>query len=292
MIEIDIAQLEEIYNFAIPQKKPMKNNYFLDIPLKDTWLCLPKERLTQTEIALLSSLFLEKQETMIDQHRHPWYQFLVNNQPIKKVTGKYRLLHFSMINNEKMTAKLEWLKAFTNMFDNPIDSFYITDTYGVLIEKKGKNNFSSEQLEGILLTLETDFNCKVSLYLGNFYPYSEKFPQLFSEERTISCQKETQISANQVTVFSQVALHYLTKDSIPDSSIMTYFQAHLLIDPTMKKIIKTLWLHQGNISSTSKELYMHRNTLQYRLEKFKDNTGLSLKNMDDLALSYLITLTQ
>ena len=45
---------------------------------------------------------------------------------------------------------------------------------------------------------------------------------------------------------------------------------------------------EGNISSTAKELFMHRNTLQYRIDKFYDQTNLSLKNMDDLVLAYLL----
>lgn len=288
---MDRAQLAKIYNFAIPQREPTGNNDFLDIPLNDTWLCIPKEQLTQTEVTLLTTLFLEKEDIMIEEHLHPWFQFLINNQPLKKTTGYYRLIHFSMINNEKMIKKLAWLEAFTNMFDNPVDSFYITSTYGVLIEQQSSNNCNKAQLEGILLTLETDFNCKVSVYLGNFYAYSDNFPQLFSEERTIISQQSIGMAVNHVTTFPQVALHYLTMRNPHKSPIMTYFKDNLTIDSDMKKIIKTLWLHQGNISSTSKELYMHRNTLHYRLEKYYEQTNLSLKNMDDLALSYLLTFT-
>ncbi|NRE28611.1 Fis family transcriptional regulator, partial [Enterococcus faecalis] len=49
-----------------------------------------------------------------------------------------------------------------------------------------------------------------------------------------------------------------------------------------------LWKNQGNISSTAKDLFMHRNTLHYRLEKFFEQTGLSLKKMDDLIFCYLL----
>ncbi|MDY5974851.1 helix-turn-helix domain-containing protein, partial [Streptococcus hyovaginalis] len=36
--------------------------------------------------------------------------------------------------------------------------------------------------------------------------------------------------------------------------------------------------------------FIHRNSLQYRLDKFYQATGLNLKVLDDLALAYLIIL--
>ena len=40
----------------------------------------------------------------------------------------------------------------------------------------------------------------------------------------------------------------------------------------------------------AKKLYVHRNTLQYQVEKFEKSSGLNLKNMDDLVLCYLVVL--
>ncbi|WP_227869161.1 helix-turn-helix domain-containing protein [Tetragenococcus halophilus] len=48
---------------------------------------------------------------------------------------------------------------------------------------------------------------------------------------------------------------------------------------------------QGNISSAAKELFMHRNTLQYKVDKFQEQTKTNLKKMDDLFLCYLLILT-
>ena len=45
----------------------------------------------------------------------------------------------------------------------------------------------------------------------------------------------------------------------------------------MEDIIIELWKNFGNISSAAKQLFMHRNTLQYRIEKFDEQTGFNLK---------------
>ncbi|MBP2966923.1 helix-turn-helix domain-containing protein, partial [Acinetobacter baumannii] len=108
----------------------------------------------------------------------------------------------------------------------------------------------------------------------------------FAEERKIfSDYYEEQ---NKVFSFQDIALEYLTKDKIIQSCIMTSLKHSLILDEEIKEIIKTLWLNQGNITSTSKELYIHRNTLQYRLDRFYERFGLSLKDMKNLTLCYLL----
>ncbi|AYW51335.1 hypothetical protein C7H83_13095 [Tetragenococcus halophilus] len=62
-------------------------------------------------------------------------------------------------------------------------------------------------------------------------------------------------------------------------------------NPEFIKIISKLWEMQGNISSAAKELFMHRNTLQYKVDKFQEQTKTNLKKMDDLFLCYLLILT-
>lgn len=44
-----------------------------------------------------------------------------------------------------------------------------------------------------------------------------------------------------------------------------------------------------NVSETSRQLYVHRNTLVYRLEKLQKSTGLDIRKFDD-ALTFKIAL--
>jgi len=44
-----------------------------------------------------------------------------------------------------------------------------------------------------------------------------------------------------------------------------------------------------NVSETARKLYIHRNTLVYRLDKLQKQTGLDLRNFDD-AITFKITL--
>ena len=44
-----------------------------------------------------------------------------------------------------------------------------------------------------------------------------------------------------------------------------------------------------NVSETSRQLYVHRNTLVYRLEKLEKSTGLDIRKFDD-ALTFKIAM--
>ncbi len=56
--------------------------------------------------------------------------------------------------------------------------------------------------------------------------------------------------------------------------------------------INTLFDNGLNLAETARSLYVHRNTLVYRIEKFSKESGLDLRNFDDAVrcrLGMLIT---
>lgn len=65
----------------------------------------------------------------------------------------------------------------------------------------------------------------------------------------------------------------------------------ILKDAEMMATINTFFDNNLNISQASKNGFMHRNTLTYRLDKVKKHTGLNLKNFDDaIIFANLVTV--
>jgi len=60
------------------------------------------------------------------------------------------------------------------------------------------------------------------------------------------------------------------------------------IDEETTNLINTFFNSNLNISEAARRLYMHRNTLVYRLEKLAESTGLDIRNFKE-ALTYKIT---
>lgn len=61
------------------------------------------------------------------------------------------------------------------------------------------------------------------------------------------------------------------------------------LDEETLNTISKFFENNLNISETSRQLFVHRNTLVYRLEKLQKSTGLDLRNFDD-ALTFKIAL--
>jgi sugar diacid utilization regulator len=55
-------------------------------------------------------------------------------------------------------------------------------------------------------------------------------------------------------------------------------------DTEMYLLLEQFFAHDCNVSETAKSLYVHRNTLLYRLDKFKQETGLDVRNFNDAVL--------
>ena len=55
------------------------------------------------------------------------------------------------------------------------------------------------------------------------------------------------------------------------------------------KIINKFFENTMNVTQTAEQLYIHRNTLVYRLEKLEKATGLNIRNFDD-ALTFKIAM--
>lgn len=58
-------------------------------------------------------------------------------------------------------------------------------------------------------------------------------------------------------------------------------EAYRSLDEDTLATIECFFANNLNGSETSRELYVHRNTLVYRLDKVKKNTGLDLRSFDD-----------
>lgn len=69
-------------------------------------------------------------------------------------------------------------------------------------------------------------------------------------------------------------------------------QFHQFLSPQsdMADVVHALWSEHGNLVQTAQRLYIHRNSLQYKLDKFAQQSGLHLKQLDDLAFAHLFLL--
>ena len=237
---------------------------------------IPRASLSMENISLLEALYKMKEPDSM------WYQFLINGKPfMNRSLMRYQFIHFKVENlNEQ---KDFWLKTLSAYFESCEDAFFVDNTSGLIIIQE--DDIDRISLEGFIQTLDDDFSSKTSLYIGMAMTLSESMIELYKEELVYFENNQTK---DIVLDFKNTYIHKIVKNELVRSEQAKLYLAKIEQQENYSALIEALWANQGNITQTASALYLHRNTLNYRLDKFFEETGLSLRVLDDLLLAYLL----
>lgn len=140
-----------------------------------------------------------------------------------------------------------------------------------------------------------------SEWTGNFHlSVAQPIIPLKSLLTTTLLLRETLLMGKMFNVASHIHLPwrlYLERliYSIPDHQRQLFIEqtgigANLFSDAETLTTLETFFQLDCNISETAKRLYIHRNTLLYRMDKIKQETGLDVRSFRDAVLVKLTLL--
>lgn len=274
---MNIRDLQQIYTQAVVANYPNKDERYFNYFDGVKYLHIYKEDLMHRELLLLKSMMSEK--TLQSE----WYDFLVRDtSSVPEIEDKVQCIHFHV---KKVNANQDqWLASFQSFFDKVYDSFFLNDEYGVII----LNSFtkSTEELQGFVSMLDDDFSTTTSVFVG-LNSHKDSVRDIFKEEQSIF---HSNIISGKVIDFVDAYLPYYIEPQLRHSFIGDEIRKTLESDDDLVSLIKSLWAHQGNLSASAEDLFIHRNTINYRIDKLYNEHGLNLRNMQQLLLSYLLTL--
>ncbi|MBC1978550.1 PucR family transcriptional regulator [Listeria marthii] len=283
-----IKILKNRYPNIVVSKNPIKSSSdtisFFEEP---HYFTIPKADLSEEEATLLHTLFPEPLPTFTKEANQFWFDLLFGKEEmaIKNEKDTYRITQFHIKTTTTKSMLQEWQKALLSFFSPDAELIMFSANYGVIIEKSTGSLLGEEELIAVAGTLESDFYIQSTFFMGLFHPLNTQLRGLFAEERTIFNFSNREIVQTVASESLKVIARRM-KESLITNELNSLFHQ----DDTWIPLIHTLFKNQGNISLTAKELFMHRNTIQYRLDKFHEQTNLSLRKMDGLLLAYLATL--
>ncbi len=224
-----------------------------------------------------------------DESQHAWYELLYNNRtPESALTFELgRFLHFS-IHSQDVEHDL-FIESFQNMLSEDVVPVWKDRYTGVFVEPQTDHLASMEQLLELLHTIESDFYMKTSLFIGSTFSSITEAKHQFDKESsfykitTEHFQNKQRIHTLS-TVLTKVLLHHSKKEDT--HYIYEKILSH--VEPDLLKTVKTLLDCNLNHTHAAKKLFIHRNSLQYRIEKFTDLTGLDPKEFDDAVTIHLL----
>ena len=178
-----------------------------------------------------------------------------------------------------------------NLFPDKGKDFVINiNETDIALVKEIRSGIESRDLEklacSIVDTLGSEFYTQVSVGIGTVVTSIKDLASSFKEAQiALEVGKVFDTERNIVSYdnLGIARLIYQLPTTLCDMFLREIFKRGSIesLDPETLFTIQKFFENNLNVSETSRKLFLHRNTLVYRLEKIKRLTGLDLRKFDD-----------
>jgi sugar diacid utilization regulator len=261
---------------------------------QDEFLGIPASDITPEEIELLRCLFIEltNDKRLLNETplSNEWFEFLYKKgQTPSHTENEYRVIQFTMSNQADLNLMKE---AFKHLLPLHTVLVLLDENKGLIVEEKNDLNLDEEQLLSISHVIESDFFVSMSFFIGQFQPVNRDFIKSFQYESEMFSFSDTNHRSNYiqsvVTVLPSFMMKHLPmewKEQIFSKTTQVFTE-----DTELIHTVRAFLENQSNISQTAKKLFMHRNSVQYRIDKFIEKTTIDIKTFQGALLAYLAVL--
>ncbi|MFD6210769.1 MULTISPECIES: CdaR family transcriptional regulator [unclassified Peribacillus] len=257
-------------------------------------LGIPHSEITAEEIRLLELLFAPSlsQNDLTTFPNASWNSFLSEpNAPLPLTNWEnVRFIHFKLTHADFSNTDFE--DAFLAFVPSDAAFVWENETSGILIETDKDESLSKNELIAITSTLESDFYVKTRMFTGRFHPVNQELRHHRNQEKKCFDLAQVHLPDLKVADLADIIPHSLLKEQ---SVTNTKWYINEILGKTQQdieliKTIKTYIECNSNATYAAKQLYIHRNSLQYRIDKFTERTGLDIRNFRHALTAYLILL--
>lgn len=281
--------------FDVPQAESLAGFYVFYDPAANEWMGIPKTDLGEKELAILQALYelYEPEQPVSSPKSKAWYEFLFQRgkMPADEDGALIRFIQFHITG---IVERPEFESALKGFFTEKVVIIWENGSNATVIEK-GKHrelSLSERELTSMVETLENDFFIKVRIYFGRQYPFTDQLPACFQEEKEYFASGRDLLEEDKIFTFERIFPSYLVFH-LPGwlkEKFSGPLGASFLEDPETYTTLKVFLENNLNASLAAKKLYIHRNTLQYRIDKFTENSGIHLKDFYGAVTVFLACL--
>ncbi|WP_374721626.1 PucR family transcriptional regulator [Peribacillus tepidiphilus] len=251
-------------------------------------LGIPKSQLTVQEIELLRTLFPNNIIDFIQKEQQKkWLDFLTKRTASSPITSWKRVRFFYFTVSTVQFSQVEFEVAISSFFNENTIIIWESQESGFILDG------SIDEVELITLrelraTLESDFYAKVRLYIGKSHTIDPTLPDHFMNEKTCFQIGLENLNDRHILQLKTIFPYLLLQKANLDKNWLTEQLLQTTRDD--KELIRTVKTYiecNSNATLTAKKLFIHRNSLQYRIDKFIEATSLDIKNFHDAMVAYL-----
>ena len=260
---------------------------YVAIPLRaHQWLLLKEEELTEREKQLIS--WLGDEEEVAPNH---WYQYLIDGKGEAPQVIKKMQLVYCHISHSTAEGTTSWLEMMQTLLPNFRATLQLSGQDYVLILDQDQSLPVADILKDTVSAMEYDFNIRLSILVGQVWTESKdgKVSPVIRAEQAVF-RAWIREGHQGVYRFSQLYLWGIEQADLDLTPIKASLHQLIESQDQLQDIIVALWDNGAVVTKAAQQLYLHRNSLQYKIDKWEELTGLQLKNLTDLALCYHLVL--
>lgn len=251
------------------------------------------EELTDKDEALLT-MFLEPFDDVfpqITEEEKKWRKFVQTKEDHMDVDMQvdFRFIYFR-IPSELLTP-LSFKSALNQLFQKETIILWESKTDGVIVDMQQDELKEFISFNEIIDILISDLYSKVRFFVG---PYLSSLEQVKNYYDRIIEQADVALSysENNVVSYLEAIPYFIIEQIQPElkEELLNVTLKEFQDDGEFIRMVEVLLKNDLNISVAAKKLYLHRNSLLYRVEKFAEKTGLDIRKFHDALIVYFVLL--
>ncbi|MFB4167069.1 PucR family transcriptional regulator [Virgibacillus sp. JSM 102003] len=250
-----------------------------------------QKELTEKDTTLLH-IFLRPYNVSIPQmtaEEQQWKSYISTDITDSTSSLTYRFIYFSF---QPFQIEPESFKeAINEFYARQVPVLFENDHEGIIVETNPKDTISYEQIIDVLMS---DLYVKIKFFVG---PYLHTLSAAKRYHQILVNGANTTFAYSDKTVSTYIdAVPFILVDQMGSNTRADIINSVLGETEHDKDLLKTIEMFIAcnlNVSVTAKELYMHRNSLQYRLDKFTEKTGIDIRQFHQaMAVQLAITINK
>jgi len=257
----------------------MKINYHFDqFDYKKYYYFFDGERYFEVEKMISSEEYNNLNSRYYQKINSPLFDYLFGNHPFPYQKNFYKFIVIELNDNDN-NGKANLLSFLKDIF-HKID----------VMELKNKTvcfyyNDIDIDLKNILTAVTDDLGLNIKVYESGKLDIkgSEAFRILFEMYLQYSIHIPRMYTNNSDLILD------IAKTNIKElKTIKPIILNKIYNDAQLEKLIYSMFDNNLNVTKTAQDVYMHRNTINNKLELIKRETTLSLQNFKDAVAMYLL----
>lgn len=279
---------------TVPKDRALYEQYEWYVTAEHEKIGILKSELTTKEATLLATFLVHSNSKLprLTTEERMWKKRLESGEVKQHAYTKtsFRFVYFHI--EKQQIDPTSFNEAIKALFSKRISILWESEQEGILIEEQTLTDEAID-FKRIINILISDLYVDIKFFVGLF---QRSLKHIATYYETIKQTAQIMFTySNQAVVHYPEAIPYIllhqTKYEVRDKLISDLL-AEFAEDTDMLQTIQTFFQCHLNVSVTAKEMYMHRNSLQYRIDKFHDKTGLDIQQFDQALAVYVAIIAK